>query len=127
MSESQKRKYLDPIYCKNYVKGMKSKPNKQERLLKNLLNKIFPDQYKYVGNCNIWIRGKNPDFINKEEKKIIELFGDYWHGKKITGISKQQHETKRTNHFKNHGYETLIVWEHELKDLESLKRKLENF
>ncbi len=60
---------------------------------------------------------KNPDFIMGN--LIIEYFGKYWHEKADVEI--------RTNHFKMYGYETLVIWEDELKDLCKLKSKLFQF
>ena len=39
-------------------------------------------EYDFVGDGKIMIGTKNPDFINIKIKKIIEVFGDYWHTKK---------------------------------------------
>lgn len=65
--------------------------------------------FKYVGDGSLWICGKNPDFINEEKKTIIELFGDYWH--------EDEDEINRTTHFKSHGFNTIVVWESEIKNL----------
>jgi len=100
--------------------GLKLKPNKPEKLLNNLLNK----DYKYVGNGKFWIRGFNPDFINiNGQKKIIELYGDYWHNK----LDYKIRDKRRLIEYKKQGYKTLIVWEHELKDLDKVKEKLLEF
>jgi hypothetical protein len=93
------------------------KPNNVEMELQKILNKLFPKEYKYVGDFQFWIDGKNPDFINIDSKnKLIELFGDYWH--------KGENPKNRINHFKKSGYDTLVIWEKELKDFNSLNKKL---
>lgn len=76
--------------------------------------------------------GRNPDFIDEERKLIIDLFGDYWHGEEFRLANKDfstnlEHEQNRINHFKNHGYDCLIIWEHELKDLDQVIQKIKNF
>jgi hypothetical protein len=38
----------------------------------------------------VWIDGSNPDFINENDKKIIELFGDFWHSERIIGKSNRR-------------------------------------
>jgi len=102
--------------------------NKPERKLYKLLYKLFPNEYKYVGDGKIWINGKNPDFINVNgQKKIIEMFGDYWHSKKVTGLKKKIHRIRRQNHFAKYGYKTLIIWERELKNIKQLEIKLRIF
>lgn len=64
------------------------------------------------------------DFINcNGQKKIIELFGDYWHNRKEV----KKRDKKRIKTYAKYGYETLIIWEHELKNRKKLKNKILNF
>jgi len=61
-----------------------------------------------------------PDFINiNGQKKIIELYGDYWH--------RNDDPQDRIDLFAKYGYQTLIIWEHELKNEVELKDKLQEF
>lgn len=93
------------------------KINKIETKLKYILDDLFPNEYKYTGDGSIIIEGKMPDFINiNGQKKIIELFGNYWH--------KKEDEMIRMEYFNKYGYETLIIWEDEIKNLEAVKTKL---
>ena len=108
--------------------GCKCGPNHPEKCVRKILNKLFPDEYKFVGNGDVWIDGKNPDFINVNgQKKIIEVFGDYWHSRKITGISKKEHRKQRQKHFAKYGYQTLVVWEKETQNPKKLKSKIKDF
>ncbi len=103
-------------------------PNKPERKLRRILKDLFPGEYKYVGDGKVWINSKNPDFINiNGQKKIIEMFGDYWHSKEHTGIPNEKHERIRRRIFAKYGYETLIVWQKELQHVSALRRKLKDF
>ncbi len=111
-----KELYKNIDFLNKYSNSLSIKPNKPELILIELLNNILPGEYEYVGNFKIWICGKNPDFINKSKNKIIEFFGEYWHPKEDENI--------RINHFKKEGYETLIIWESEMCDLNSLKNKI---
>ena len=96
-------------------------PNKIELFLYKLLNRLLPNQYKYVGNFKFWIENFNPDFVNVNgQKKIIELYGDYWH-KKLEVIKRDK---RRLITYKQYGYRTLIIWEHELKDLNKLRSRI---
>jgi very-short-patch-repair endonuclease len=104
-------------------KGMKLNLNKKEEILKHLLYLLFFNKYKYTGNRNVWIEGFNPDFINEKDKKIIELFGDYWHN--LPQV--KERDVRRLETYKKYGYKTLIIWENELKDLELAKNRLLNF
>jgi len=103
---------------------LKSFPNRPERLLKKILNQILPKEYKYVGNGKIIIDRFNPDFINVNgQKKIIELYGDYWHNRRDV-IKRDKY---RLISYAEYGYKTLIIWEHELKDLEIMIAKIMEF
>jgi len=84
----------------------KRSPNNVESMLANLINTTeLP--FKYVGDGEVWLGNRNPDFINiNGHKQVIELFGDYWHPK--TDVK------DRINHYKEYGFTTLIIWEHEL-------------
>jgi len=93
-------------------------PNKAELKLQNIINTIT-NSFLYVGDFNFFIGGKCPDFIDKTNNKIIELYGDYWH--------KGQDTNDRINYFKNYGYDTLVIWESELKDKRILKIKINEF
>ena len=51
------------------------------------------------------------------------MYGDYWHNLKENKVR----DKFRIKKYKNLGYETLIIWEKELQDLPTLKRKIEQF
>lgn len=119
-SERNKRFWQNPEFVKKQMKSRGVKPNKAELKLNELLQQILLKEYKYVGDGEFILAGKCPDFINiNGQKKIIELYGTYWH-KGETGQD-------RIDLFEQYGYKTLIVWEDELKDIEDLKNKILNF
>ena len=39
----------------------------------------------------------------------------------------EEHVQQRINHFKSFGYDTLVIWESELKDMDKLIIKLQEF
>ena len=109
---------------KNNIFKHNRKPNKPENKLIKLLNTVLPKEYKYVGDGKIRIDTFNPDFINcNGQKKIIELYGDYWHNKP----DELERNKRRIKVYKKYGYETLVIWEKELKDLDKLKAKIKEF
>jgi len=88
------------------------------------LNNICSGEYKYVGDYKINIERYSPDFINVNgQKKIIELYGNYWHN--LPGYKLR--DRRRLETYRKYGYQTLIVWENELTNTEILKRKIINF
>ena len=105
---------------KNMMKAVGAKPNLTELRLQTLLDQYFPHEWKFVGNGEIIIGGKLPDFININGKKqIIELFGIFWHP--LFDVA------KRTDHFRQYGFKTLIIWEDELENEAKLVKKIKAF
>jgi len=103
--------------CLDYSKR---KPNYKEKLLDSILQIHFPNEFKFVGDGQIIINNKNPDFINCNGKKlIIELFGRKWH--------EQMEEIERMNIFNQYGFHTLIVWAEELNNQQKVIGKIRNF
>lgn len=105
------------------LKGLAIRPNKPETIVKNLLEIIAPNKFKYTGDGSFVLDRYNPDFIANDEKKIIEVYGDYWHNIP----SNKQKDQGRLKVYNQHGYSTLIIWEHELEDLLKIKEKLTDF
>jgi G:T-mismatch repair DNA endonuclease (very short patch repair protein) len=94
------------------------------------LNKLLGNDYKFVGDGKVILGGFNPDFINcNGQKKIVELYGCYWHKCKTCGFGngKRPIDAGRLKEYKKLGYSTLIVWEHELKDIDKLTNRLMEF
>ena len=112
--------WQSPEFVRKQMIARHVKQNKIEKKLEDTINKTLPNEYKFVGHGEVVIAGKCPDFINiNGQKKIIELYGDYWH--------RDQDPQDRIDLFKQYGYDTLIIWEHELKDVDKLKIKLNEF
>ncbi|MFA5724561.1 MAG: hypothetical protein WC979_09985 [Candidatus Pacearchaeota archaeon] len=125
-----KNKKFKERNIKAILKGLQLKPNKPEKKLRKLLNTLFPNEYEINTNGNTIINGKIPDFVNVNgQKKIIEMYGDYWHSDKHIKKNGCYEDTEkgRIKHFKKLGYSTLIVWEHELKDIDKLTNRLMEF
>jgi very-short-patch-repair endonuclease len=119
-SEVLKSRYQDPAYIEKMRKAWNIKPNKAEERMLELLNNLYPGEWKYTGDFSFTINGKCPDFVNCNGKKlIIEYFGDHWH---------QGHDPEeRAATFRPFGYETLVIWGHETKDLTSIINKIRSF
>jgi very-short-patch-repair endonuclease len=106
--ESTKRLWQDENYAKNWAQKCGLKPNKLEKSFMIFLGEEAPNEWRYVGDGSVWIAGKNPDFIHKVERRVIELFGSYWH--------KKEEEKERVSHFEKYGFECIIVWDKQFKD-----------
>jgi len=124
ISNSDKKKWSDSEYKEKTLRaigiGSHILPNKPETFIMNLLNDLYPNEWKYTGDFSFIIGGKNPDFVNiNGQKKCIEHFGDYWH--------KDDDPQDRINLFKQYGWDCLVIWESELKNFKKLRRKIFDF
>lgn len=124
ISDTHKEQWKDPEYIANVFKGMKEslnqRPNGCEIIIAGMLDEIQPNTWEYVGDRDLAIGRKNPDFWNGDHK-LIEHFGDYWHGPKARCY--EETEKGRIEFFTKHGYKVLIIWEHDLKKHPDLVRE----
>ena len=121
MTFSIRLKWLEPEYRAKCTQASKNRFNDSE-FQKKFWESCARENFEFVGDFREdgWIRGYNPDFLNKKDKKIIETNGSFWH-KNLNKVK------DRIKTFKDCGYETLIVWDKEFKNLPKLKSKIENF
>ena len=108
------------------ARGQVKKPNKPEQKLMALLDKHYPNQWKFTGDGSFWVGKLNPDFISTNGKKLaIDLFGDYWHNR--ANIPSHKTELGRVMLMNAYGYRVLVVWDYELDDTEAVKSKIDCF
>jgi very-short-patch-repair endonuclease len=115
-------------FCNNQkriAKSIKSNNRKTipEKILHKILIKYFPNKFIYSGNGKIIIEFFVPDFVDIKNKKIIEVYGDYWHNRP----KQKKKDYFRLIVYKRNGYKTLIIWEHELKKLTNIIIKIKKF
>lgn len=128
VSIALKELWKNPTFAKEQHRKTHSKPTKPELKLEALLNCVVPTEYKYVGNGDFVLGGKNPDFLNVNgQKKIIELFGRPFHDASW-GLRKKipWHQTEQgcTEFYRQYGFETLVVWDNELSDVDTLANRI---
>lgn len=128
ISKAQKALWEDPEYVARMMILQNRRPTKPEIRLMHILNLYFND-FEYTGARGFIIDGRNPDFVHTDCKLVIEMFGCYPHGCELCGYKgfDKQSPQDRISHFANYGYRTLIIWEHELKDLPTLIQKILEF
>lgn len=112
---------------KNYKEGKYNlKPNNPEKIMVKLIQENnLP--FNYVGDGKIWFRGENhsfnPDFLSKNPRHIIEVFGEYHHN-----LPKNKEKDKeRIETYSKYGYKTLIIWSKELRNPAQVINKINNF
>lgn len=80
--------------------------------------------FKFTGNYSFHIGRFSPDFTDKKNKKIIEVYGSYWHSKQ-KAIKKDK---RRKLLYKENGYKFLIIHDYELKNnIEKTIEKINQF
>ena len=125
LSESQSKRFSTPEGIADARKGGLAPhkhlyPNFLEQKLNDILQSNFPNQFKYVGNRQVTIGNRNPDFVSTDGKKqVIELFGDYWH--------RNDNPEERIARYKEVGWDALVIWEHELSREEDIVGKINQF
>lgn len=127
--ELQNKRILNPDYIKKYAKGLFTFPNRGEYQLATILKEVCPSEFRYNGDYRLGISfdGLIPDFWNiNGQKKVIELFGDYWHSTKIN--KPKSAETRRVkNRYARCGVKCLVIWQSELGNKVKVKDKIRAF
>ena len=128
---SPKLKVVGKKISAGIIKAMKRgdwniKPNGLERRFIHLIKeRKWP--FKYTGDGRFWVKRMNPDFVVKNKKIAIELFGCYWHNCPLKDASEcwKPLDTKpvRIAKYKKAGWKCIVVWEHEFKSLPALERR----
>ena len=119
-SEMTKESWKDPIWKMETLKAQNEGrifggPNGLEQDMINLLKRNNLN-YKYVGNMEVIIGGKNPDFIHSFGKKIcIEVRVEYFN--KFDKY--QDYSKERPEHFKKFGWICIIfILKRHLREIE---------
>jgi len=103
--EEEQRAIIKKI-AQNQTKTNNGKTH-DEGLLEYTLELLFPGEWRYNEQCWFMLGRKFPDFVNVNgQKKVIEVFGDYWHE------FKEVQEKK--DYYAQFGYKTLVLWDHEI-------------
>jgi len=109
-------------------------PNKLEQTVRAMC----PVNVVYAGDGSYWVkargeaRARNPDFVVLDADqvlayqqgadlnglrtwRVIEVFGDYWHGPAKTGKERSAHQAEVVAYYERVGIDCLILWESEVK------------
>ena len=113
MSKKIKDKFKDPEYRKRILhRRQMSGP---ESVFATICRQ-YGFEYKFVGNGELWLGNRNPDFVHISKKHLVEIWGDYFH--------RGQDPQKRIDHFKQFGYACLIIWASELCQVDMVVDKV---
>jgi G:T-mismatch repair DNA endonuclease (very short patch repair protein) len=113
----------DPKVAAKSFSNSSRQPNRLEKALEEL---VHPYGFVYSGDGSFFIPVNTtekkiviPDFVNKEEKKVIEVCGSYWHN--------PDEMEERTELYAKLGWDCLVVWDYELKNRNFLLEKITRF
>ena len=106
----------DPNFTLLRLRNSRRKPNKSElRLIKVIEEHHLP--FLYTGHRATFGTLK-PDFTHSTDKKVIEIFGTWFHSKAInTKVPWEATEAGRRARLAEYGYKALIFWDPELRKL----------
>ncbi len=102
-----------PTFQKKRMMGLHARPNHPELIISEILDRLYPGEYKYTGSGDFIIDGLNPDFVNVNgQKKIIEVFGEQYHDPEVSirPVGYRATEEGRREVFAEFGYEMLVIW-----------------
>lgn len=124
LSKGKNNPMSKPDVIKKWIKSNNNRlsPNKKEIKLFEMIREIKTGYQINTHGEIVIIGNKIPDIVNLDDRKIIEMYGDFWH--KDETIEQQQ---ERINAFKQEDFDTLIIWERELKNETELINKLRIF
>ena len=114
-------KFQDPAYAEWMFERWGTSPNK----LETYFDSITPDEVVFKGDGKFFLtfksgKVKNPDFVVAHQRKVIELYGDYWH--------EGEDPEELIARYKEIGFECLVLWESEVhKDIEAVLSRVELF
>ncbi len=100
--EARLKLWQNPEFVRKQMQSRGVRPNCAEL---NLLKTLEPFGFKYVGDGQLIVAGKCPNYW-AGAGRLIELYGDYWH--------KGEDPQKRIDLFRQHGYDTLVIWERDM-------------
>ena len=106
-------------WARKLARARTNKPSLPEKIFITLIEK-YSLPFKYVGNGEVILGRANPDFININGKKqLIEIFGEYYHP--VLDIA------RKIEHYRQYGFNCLVLWESELNNEEKAIRKVKAF
>jgi hypothetical protein len=98
--------------------GMKA-PERKPSKLELEVAKTLGDEWEYVGDGKLSIGGLVPDFIHRNRKEVLEVFGCYYHTCPIhfpnAPTGPKTTPSLRESIYSANGYKMQSIWEHDVK------------
>lgn len=95
------------------LKASHRRPTYIEQKIINILEE-YSLPYKYTGDGDVIIGRACPDFTNiNGHKKLIEVFGNFWH--------QPGDEERKKTHYDKYGFQVLVLWEKQLNQMSDVE------
>jgi len=129
MSKSKQKLMRNPerkhLFIKRLLSACQRSPNNSEFKLLNICSGL---PIRYVGDGSLVIGYKNPDFIVDGQNKLVELFGSFYHDRKLNpSLPSHRTESATKSYYKRMGYSCLIIKCEELMKEQNVRNKVESF
>jgi G:T-mismatch repair DNA endonuclease (very short patch repair protein) len=113
ISDTVKLRHKEGAYINSYS-------HKNSKIELSLIPYLEPLGYISTSIEKFYVRAKGgktriPDYVNRQDHKIIEVFGIYWHRDRVL-YEGQKHETTEEviAWYKKQGWDCMIIWEDEV-------------
>jgi len=114
-------KMLKNWECVEFAKKVlhRRSPSKPEQAFIDLCQgKSLP--YRFVGNGELLIGRKNPDFVSTEnDHKLIEIWGEFY--------KKRRNPQDLIDFYRSRGYDCIVIYASELECLDTVMLRVQNF
>lgn len=119
-------------YREKIMQGWHKSPNTLEERIISVVNTAFHSEFAYNGGFDAGVSIGNliPDFIDiNGKKKVIEVFGDYWHDETKRDVSWKSTEFGRKAVYSQFGYDCLVLWERFIRNAtnKEIVEKIQSF
>jgi len=113
-----------PDLTRKRLRALVKRPTKPERKILNIIRKHnLP--FTYTGDGKVVIGTLCPDFVATDgSKRVIEVFGTYWHNSFERNVAYHRTEEGRKEAFAKMGFKTTVIWEDEVKNEELVLNKI---
>lgn len=121
MSLAQKRVWQNPEYREKQIKRLLNKHFEKPTQLEQRFDAFFKQNnlpFHYVGDGQLIIGGKCPDFVCNPLKLVVEVGNKIEKSIKRKGrnyFSWQDYQRQRKAHFKRYFFDCICLWEEDLK------------
>lgn len=122
LSEETKRK-ISQGQSRSWSSGSRQQQMKVSQVELSIQEELSQFNFHHSGSGSWWRTGKdgrtrNPDYISDSQKRVVEVWGTYWHRDK-PGV---EHETVEQckKWWRELGYECLVIWEDQVDTVREL-------